>query len=185
MKIMKETHIMLDIETLSAETNAVVPSIGAARFDIETGDIQEAYQWNLSDLEVQQAKGRAISVNTVKWWLKQPQDAIKKTFQSEKTYSTQRALEDFTAFCRVDATSSKKIYIWGNGNMFDNAIIRSLCKDFGVEYPCDYKNDMDLRTAKFLFRHKKFEQLGKSGTAHNAIDDAINQAVHLHRMITA
>ncbi len=181
---MKESHIMLDIETLDSESSSVVLSIGAARFDISTGDIEEAHQWNISDLDVQQTKGRTISASTVKWWLKQSKDAIEKTFNAPRYYQTSVALEDFAAFCRVGVDSPKKIFIWGNGNMFDNAIIRSLCKDFNIEYPCAYPNDLDFRTAKFLFRDKKIITQ-KFGTAHNAVDDAINQAVNLVKLIQA
>lgn len=181
---MKEVHIMLDIETLSANTNTVVLSIGAARFDIKTGTVEKSRQWNISDLEAQQAKGREITADTVKWWLKRSPAAIEGTFFAPKTYTTKQALEEFVFFCKIDTLEQRKIFIWGNGNMFDNAIIRSLCKDFGVEYPCPYPNDLDLRTVKFLFRDKKVESI-KSGTAHNAVDDAINQAQYLGKLINS
>jgi exodeoxyribonuclease VIII len=181
--IKKERHIMLDIETLGKESDAVVASIGAVVFDPDDLSIGISKQWNISDLQNQVDMGRKMDVSTITWWMEQSKDAIDKTFnQKEWSYSTIDALGGFFDFCVSEdgnQWSNSDIYIWGNGNMFDNVIMRSLYKTYEFNYPVSFRNDFDLRTIKWLFKDK-LPTVESVGTGHNAVDDAMWQAKFLN-----
>ena len=184
-KINEARHISLDIETLATSENAVVTSIGVCLFDPEKLEIRNnpwhKIQWNISEEGIQDQidKGREINYSTITWWLKQSKEAIDKTFFVEKSRSIEDALYEFKKFCSETVSGvpvePSKVYIWGNGNMFDNCIMRSLFKTYGIEYPCSYRNDLDLRTIKWLMG-KNLPKIEKEGTGHNAVDDAVFQA---------
>lgn len=171
----KKTHIMVDLETLDTKGTAVIPSIGAARFNPLTGGILEKKQWNISNLKEQQAMGRTIDIDTIKWWMKQSNEAQEKTFNSKSKITLKEALKEFYNFCgaipygRIDDVDD--VIIWGNGNMFDNAILRNAYDMYDLPYPCSFRNDLDLRTIKWLFKDSNI-LTPLIGTAHNAVDDA-------------
>ena len=166
-------HIMVDIETLDTKDTAVITSIGAVKFNPTTREILAKHQWNVDDFKEQQALGRTIDIDTITWWMDQSKDAINKTFKSNNGISLKNALYEFSNFCGLDLAlmNFKDIYIWGNGNMFDNAILRNAFTMYDLQYPCDFRNDLDLRTIKWLFKDSDIKT-ESVGTKHNAVDDA-------------
>ena len=79
--------------------------------------------------------------------------------------------------------TSKQVFLWGNGILFDNRIIKNKCKQFGFEYPIYYRNDMDVRTIleMAVFKEGLADQIAFRNTvehiepAHNAAIDVKNQ----------
>ena len=178
--------IMVDLETLSTETDAVVLSIGAVRFRLDTRDDTESIMeedrsfYARLDTAEQEDEGRDIDPDTLAWWDAQSDEA-REVFQEEPE-GTVHALKRFLKFCK----GARRI--WGNGNMFDNAIVRSLCQDFNVDYPVPYWNDLDVRTLTRLWN-----LLGNQGSnskrptinlgeEHNALDDARRQVLQVQIM---
>ena len=173
---------MLDIETLGKDSDAVVASIGAVVFDPSDLSTGISKQWNIADLQNQVDMGRKMDVSTITWWMGQSKDAIDKTFDNKNSIATYDALEEFFKFCVIEDGNqweNKDVYIWGNGNMFDNAIMRSLYKTYRLNYPVPFRNDFDLRTIKWLFKDK-LPTVANVGTGHNAVDDAMWQAKFLN-----
>jgi exodeoxyribonuclease VIII len=185
--MLPERHIMLDIETLGTSTNAPVISIGAVAFYPHDLSIGQAKQWNINDIEHQIKLGRAFDFATIKWWLNQSKEAIDKTFNSKNAITTKEALNGLSQFCLTDdggnVWGANNVYIWGNGNMFDNVIMRSLYKDFNLDYPTSFRNDLDFRTIKWLFKDKQFPQINDVGTGHNAVDDAMWQVKKINQFL--
>lgn len=70
--------------------------------------------------------------------------------------------------------------VWGNGASFDNVILRGAYARNSTPAPWAWWNDRCYRTIKALHREVPMERLG---THHNALDDAISQALHLIRML--
>lgn len=71
-----KNRIMVDLETLGTAPGSVILSIGAVRFDVEEGLLDEFYV-NI-DVESSQRLGLTIDGATVMWWMKQSDAARAK-----------------------------------------------------------------------------------------------------------
>lgn len=175
-------HIMLDLETLDTRSSAVVTSIGAVAFDPNSNTLGDKFYVELvDDIDYQQSRGRTISGSTVQWWMnqgaaaqqlfaEQPQPGIERV-------TTQEALHRFGLF--VGANGDRDVQLWGNGADFDNIILGSLYADLSIRKPWSYSRNRCYRTMKNLGFGSKAK---REGTHHNALDDAITQAVHLQEI---
>jgi len=178
--------VMVDLETMGTETDTQVLSIGAVRFRLDTvDDIRTIMDPDRSfyarlDLEDQGSKGRTTSADTLKWWASQSRKA--RAVFAEDPEDVEGTLKRFIKFCK----GARRI--WGNGNMFDNAIMRSICKDYDLEYPVVYWNDLDVRTLTRLWNlltdkvSKGKRPTIKLGEEHNALDDARRQVIQCQHM---
>lgn len=188
----KFSDAMLDIETLSTESNAVVLSIGVALFNLtelsEPEDLPVYLVYlNLDD---QLAAGRHISAGTVLFWMQQNDEAREKiTKTRHKASASDEALKAVFQFMKRHRVGK----VWGNGNTFDNTIIRSLAADFDVDYPVAFWADLDLRTLAYAhsrsigqekpWRPKPVELgLPDDFVKHHAVDDALYQALLAQRL---
>jgi len=177
-------HIVLDLETLSTENNALILSIGAVK--IKTGDenkIEEKF-YRIINLESSMKYDFHISAGTLKWWFSMDKKLIEKTFTGieEEPVSIENALNDFSTFCNID----ERLLIWGNSNSFDCTIIENAYKTLGLPCPFMFYQTRDFRTMKALFKSMspefslKLDNLHYSAEcsliAHNALDDAILEA---------
>lgn len=171
--------IMLDLETLDTTSTAVIVSIGATYFDLQSGILGDPFYVEISSqgLKDQAYKGRTINIDTIIWWMGQTAEARSVFLSNEhEKVGTASALEQFAAY----ATKHGKSNIWGNGMDFDNVILASCYKTFMIEQPWGTFNNRCYRTAKSMLGHKA--QLEREGTYHQACDDAISQALHLIAM---
>lgn len=177
------SHIMLDLETLDTKTSAVVLSIGAVVFD-PMGLCGETFYVEMTDdTEVQQAHGRTISGKTVNWWMQQDASARglfadAETRMAGERQNTHNALSAFSNF--VFKHGARNARIWGNGADFDNLILGSLYESFNISKPWSYGKNRCYRTMKREFGENI--PIKRTGTHHNALDDAITQAVHLQEI---
>lgn len=162
--------VMIDVETLDTRPSTVLLSIGAVRFDIEKPEvIGDTFHVHI-DIDSCLAAGRTVSGSTILWWLDQSDEARRKITQAERV-PLHRALLQLTTFV------NEKDRIWGNGASFDNSILSDAYRSVGLQQPWRYWGDMCYRTLKNLYKDvvkPKFE-----GIKHDALADAINQAVHL------
>jgi exodeoxyribonuclease VIII len=92
--------------------------------------------------------------------------------------SLPESLQDFNTF--MFAYAEPEVKAWGNGAGFDNIILRSAYTACGAIPPWRYYNDRCYRTIKSMCPHVTLE---RKGTAHNALDDAESQAIHLIRIL--
>ena len=177
-------HIMLDLETLDTTSSAVVISIGAVAFDPETTALGDMFYVEFTtDLQAQQRLGRTISADTVTWWMQQGA-AAKQIFadpapEGVRRVSTAQGLAEFASF--IARHGGKKVELWGNGADFDNVIIGSLFDTFGLVKPWSYGRNRCYRTMKNLGIGPRNPK-SREGVHHNALDDAITQAVHLQEI---
>ena len=73
--------------------------------------------------------------------------------------------------------------LWSNGADFDIPILHEAFAMAGLKTPFKYWNKGCYRQMKRLYEDKVGRlQKGKSGTAHNSLDDAINQTLDVQRM---
>ena len=168
--------IMVDLETLSTDTDGAIVSIGAVRFN-ETS-ISDSSFYRVITIQSNIDEGRTISGNTLKWWLSQDAKA-KAMFQDESAVSLEQALDEFRAWVGADA---KTVRMWGNGADFDCAMIKHAYGNQGA--PWEFYNSRCFRTIKELPAAKKVPKPKNDG-AHNALFDALAQAQHLQAIWAA
>lgn len=169
-------NIMVDIETLSNTPSAVVISVGAVYFNDKGLGDEFYYEVSPKGIEAQQRLGRDINIDTIAWWIDQNEKA-KGIFKSnDEKKSTKDLLTLFTGFIG----SNSNIKLWGNGSDFDNVIIASLYKSFNISLPWKFFNNRCYRTLKNMYPSVKMD---RQGTAHNALDDAKSQALHLIKIL--
>lgn len=177
-------HAMIDIETMDTETTAVVLSVGMVVYDpltIVRSDLSRLHKlYYALDIREQVEKGRTIGADTIVWWSQQSAEA-RKVFTEQPRSHPIGALSSLSDMLR----EYKVQHIWGNGVDFDNAIINSLAKSFGATKPLHYKHNRCFRTLKaMLGHHIPAHATMPIGTHHNAVDDALYQAVqhgYMHR----
>lgn len=159
-------NAMVDLETLDNVPTSAILSIGAVKFD-DTGTDEDEFYVNIDPRTCTKA-GLTISPDTVMWWMQQS-DSARKAFNNKDALSLQAALNKFTAWL------GGANQVWGNGATFDNPILANAYRAVGIEPPWKFWNDRCHRTLKNLYPWVKAPAMG---TAHNALDDARNQAQH-------
>ncbi|MCV6621858.1 MAG: 3'-5' exoribonuclease, partial [Cellvibrionaceae bacterium] len=115
--------------------------------------------------------GGVIDPETVIWWFKQS-DAARQPLIDAET-EIELALYDLAHWI-VDLEPDG---IWGNGAAFDNAILAAAYRKADLpHFQWSHKMDRCYRTERAM-SDVKMEP--RTGTHHNALDDAYNQARHL------
>lgn len=174
----KYKDIMVDLETLSTASHAAIVSIGAVKFNkdvmgaVNTDDVFYA----VVNVETALDLGCHVSGGTLSWWMGQS-DQARAVFADKRQQPLQKVLADFAAWFDHDGYN-----VWGNGSDFDNVILSNAYQMANIPRPWGAFNNRCFRTLR--------EQVGRDtiklvrhGTHHNALDDAISQAVHLQKII--
>ncbi len=177
----KINNFMVDIETTSTEPNAVILTIGACEFDIETGAIGATFYTKLRRSEGE-ALGLHTSQATLEWWLRQSDVARKEAFDEDnRTMPYAQGMADFANWLIKTRTKpdSSAINLWANDPDFDCVKLQESLKVCGILPPWQYWEHKSQRTMGLLA-----SKLGTNpktmcprvGTHHNALDDSIHQA---------
>lgn len=171
-------NVMVDLETLGTTPGAVILSIGAVFFDENgLGDEMEV----VISIKDSLAHGLTTSPDTIAWWGKQSAEARKVIDDagSEGAFPLKDALEMFNAFLASNG-DPKKVLVWGNGADFDNVLLAAAYNAADVPLGWGQYNNRCYRTMKRFREHIKYV---RTGTHHNALDDAKTQAEHLIRIL--
>jgi exodeoxyribonuclease VIII len=170
---------MIDLETLGLTPDGVIVSIGAVQFDLVTGKIGDTFYINVSAESCQQY-GLKINASTVEWWLSQDQAAVNAWLQGTSE-SLPEALKLFNQWVS-GVFSPKKPTVWSNGATFDIVLMRNAYTVTGLKCPWHFRNERDVRTLVGLAKlgRAKPPTSGRTGTHHNALDDAQYQAAYCH-----
>jgi hypothetical protein len=175
--------IMLDLETLGTSPGCSVLSIGAARFSIDDEtpeDVRMAGVFEIGPICRRSCAAIGLKENplTVEWWGTQSAEARERAFGgvNEKLEHVVSALQCF----RYWLAALDDFRIWGNGADFDIAVLGAAYDAAAVPKPWNYKNVRCYRTMKAEFPTVTVEPF--KGVAHSAVDDAVNQALHLSRV---
>ena len=170
--------VMIDLETLGTGPSAAIIAVGAVVFDPETGELGETF-YHVVDLASSMGEGGVVDAAPVLWWLGQSDEARKALTEAD-TLPIEDVLLDFDDYIQTFADGTDKVRVWGNGASFDNVILSTAYARLHMPQPWKFWNDRCYRTVKSMFPHIKME---RSGTHHNALDDAISQAKHLCAML--
>lgn len=154
-------RVMLDIETLGTGPGAAIVSIGAVRFD-EAGLGDEFYR--SIHVESCDDAGLSIDADTLHWWLMQD-DTVKHVLTGGITL--QDALTGFTGYYNGADE------VWAFSPAFDCDILSAAYDALDLKPPWTYRDERCARTIDALPLSERPEP---QGDAHNALDDARNQA---------
>lgn len=160
-------HVMGDLETLGVRPGSIIRSLGAVVFDPKTGDLGAEFYANITVLSCEKA-GMTVDQSTLDWW-EQQSDAAKEALLIEQRPLIE-VLADFTEWWRANQCE----FIWGHGASFDPVLLESAYTAVGAPPPWKFWNVRCCRTVLALGNRT----IGKdrSGTHHNALDDAKSQA---------
>ncbi len=168
---MNMKNIMIDLETLGVRADSVIMSIGAVKFDLVSGKIDDgAFYTSISVDSNHEAAPRHINESTLVWWLEQSQEA-KRVFSEPKT-TLFAALSDLKEWVGKD-----DYRVWSNGADFDIPMLTHAFHTNNLEAPWKFWMTGCYRTMKALPGAPKALKAPK--IAHNALDDAIAQTMHL------
>jgi len=171
-------HVMVDNETLATTADAVILSIGAVKFDLATGEIDNDGFYRSISIESNLEMKRRISEDTLIWWLRQDVSAQQVFHESKETLQT--ALAEFS-----DWLGTSDYMIWSNGADFDIPMLAHAYTQLGMEVPWKFWNAKCFRTYKNLPGARDI-RVPALGVKHNALSDAYQQAqtaAAIHRQL--
>lgn len=182
---MNETHVMLDLETMSTRPDAAIVAIGACVFDPYSFARPIALFDAGVHLQSSVDAGLHVDPATILWWLQQNDTARQKTF-ARGAADLAAVLQGFESWLdghvSCPGSSPKRLIVWGNGATFDNVIIRSAYRAVGMRPRWSFRDDRCYRTVSALVPDQGFERVGE---LHNAVDDAVSQAIYLQKVYAA
>lgn len=161
-------HIMVDLETLGTAADSVILSIGAVRFDLNTGEIDDQGFYSSISVESNLQWKRRISEDTLLWWFKQDAAARQVFFEPKEVLD--EALVQLSDWIGNDDHE-----MWSNGADFDLPMLAHAYSVCGIEVPWKFWNSRCYRTYKNL-PGAKAVKLPHTGVKHNAMADAYSQA---------
>jgi exodeoxyribonuclease VIII len=162
-------NIMLDLETMGNRPDAAIVSIGAVEFDLTNKVLGRKFYKRVS-LEDSIRAGGQVDGSTVLWWMQQSVEA--RLELTGESVAEPVALVQFAQFV---AESDGEVLMWGNGAAFDNVILAQAYRRNCLDVPWSFWEDRCYRTLKNL---KPEIECSRVGTHHNALDDAVSQALH-------
>lgn len=179
-------HVMIDLETLGTTPFSAILSLGAVKFDPNDPTDKGEALYVLVDPISCTKHGLRMDADTVMWWMQPERAAARQEFLDGLKYDLQTMCAGFVNWFsppeqRVDG-KIVSLPVWGNGAAFDNVILRSAFQAAGVEPPWSFHDDRCFRTMKNLPKAKALEP-ERSGTHHNALHDAVHQAVWLQKIV--
>lgn len=176
----KIVDFMVDIETLATGYRAMVVSIGAVAFDLETGTLGQTFYERISMRDAQRA-GFVMDADTVGWWMDLQPEALAQLRVCPR--EVRHVFGALSQFLTHDRGGPIKPRVWGNGSNFDNRILREGYDLLGIRCPWHFRDDRDMRTYSDILQRLGCPVWKYGGpevppppVRHDALDDAKYQA---------
>jgi hypothetical protein len=175
-------HLMIDLETMGTDASAPIAAIGAVFFEPSTGCTGARF-YERVDFVTDISMGAVPEGKTIKWWLKQG-GAARAELVADGASSIWDALTKLNDFINEHAVPSDVglLQVWGNGASFDCVLLRAAYGRSVIKAPWKWCNDRDVRTVVEMGRAVGIDPQRTAafcGTRHNALDDAVHQAVYV------
>lgn len=149
---MKRLDIMVDLETLGVTKGTTIFQIAACSFDIVTGQIHDTFN---EIMDISTLKNAPFDGSTLKWWLNTNKDLLADLINKGRGTERELILKFATWINDMKLQNNDaEIFLWGNGILFDNAMIQEKCLQQNIPYPIFYRNDRDVRTIVDLTMQK-------------------------------
>ena len=176
--------LMVDLETLSSQVDAVIVSIGAVVFDTEQEDTVEKLAWHGLNRRVQiklaQQPNRHIDPETVVWWVNQSQGARDEAFSDKAQYPLRDVLGELSMLY----SNSGCVEVWSHGSSFDLPILQHAYEQLGMKAAWKYRGWRDTRTLLSLVPEELHDSLWPANPGkHQPLLDAATQAVMVQRAL--
>lgn len=171
------TDVSIDLETLGLGDEAMILSIGAVKFDRNTGEISEMFH---ALVEPEKGNG-TIDLSTVIWWMNQSEEARAPLFSYDnkgERVPLAHALMEFSEWLGLEEDAegnpviAEDLQLWQRGNK-DATWLTSAYTGLGLTAPFKYWQWNDQRTLTKLCQGILPQ---RDGTHHNALADALYQA---------
>lgn len=163
------SNCMLDLETFGTKPGSVIRSIGAAMFDLDTGDVGSTFYRNITRQSCE-AAGLTVDPSTEAWWAKQSKEAQDALLVDQRPLGG--VIDEFHDWFR----ENDGVQIWCQGANFDSVLWEAAIKArlATAQTPWKFWNVRDTRTVYEIagFNDKSVE---RPGTYHNALDDSLHQ----------
>lgn len=166
-------NVMVDLETLGTRAGCTILSIGAVAFDEIKGLGKEFYAV-VSKQSCADA-GLYVDLDTLGWWNLQSEEAQSVLTQAQDVTIAQPLEVVLKGLNKYLIAEGRDVKVWGNGADFDNPILINAYNAVEVKQGWGNWSGRCYRTLKSLYPNVP---LDRSGTHHNALDDAKTQATH-------
>jgi hypothetical protein len=170
-----QNQVMLDLETLGTEVGSIITTIGAVKFNNK--EIVDSFYTKIC-IEDSENAGFKTSASTFLFWMNQ-EDAARKEIIDCTHKKGAKIISD--ALFSFSTWMGEDLPVWGNGVLFDNALLSEYYKVKGFKKPWSYRSDRCYRTVKNMFPQIEAEPF--QGVKHNSLDDASAQANHLIKIL--
>lgn len=161
-------NVMIDLETFGTKSNSVIVSLGAVRFDIETGEMGEEFYARI-DIDSCLKAGLEVSGKTIKWWLTQNEAARQEVAKGGEML--QKVLYDFDSYLGNVGIGNHNI-VWSNGLRFDISLLEDAYNKTDLPVPWEFRYERDVRTLVSFAPEIKSKTVNTwNGTLHHAIAD--------------
>lgn len=169
---MKRLDVMVDIETLGTDLNSHIIMLAWVVFDMKSHERKE-YKLYIHH------NNAVVNMDTLRWWLDTDAELLNNIL-SKGVVTEKEAIAEFVRIINL-LKKDADVYLWGNGILFDNGIIKSKCTYYGIPYPIDYDKDRDVRTLLDLYTARtgmtkaQLKEMFKPSKEHDALADCIAQ----------
>lgn len=177
------TKIVVDIETPDNASTSAILSIGAAALN-KDGAVAATF-YTPVNLQSCLDLGLTMGASTIAWWMEQAEEARKVWAESasKDAPTLPQALVLFHDWLRTQG-ETKYIELYGNGSDFDNVIMANAYKVCGRQQPWPFWGNRCFRTLKNTWK-RYVPEPEFIGVKHNAMDDAVHEAIWLARILAA
>jgi hypothetical protein len=169
-------HVSLAIEALSPDPQALILSIGAAKFDPWSDDIAESFHLGV-DIEhmPDHAYSFKIAPRVVAEWLTMERSVARDDLARTSKVDLASALEGFAHWLGADSLPMWSVDL-------HHATLRRAYDVLGLDAPWQQEHDRGFHTFVSLAPSLAFERVGPE---HSAAGEAIGRALHIQKIVKA
>ena len=176
-------HIMVDLESLGTDTDALVTEIAAMTFEMDSKENQHHFS---KMLRLDSLDTIPVNVSTLNFWMKDKAntDKLKNLLNPTPLEATRRVgpaclWAEFHSWLSavVEQYPDHDIRIWGNGIGFDIAKMNYNFEQMGLKSPISFRGEMDMRTLLYYAgvvsgqRRDEINAKFNNRNPHNALAD--------------